>query len=69
MNHLGAAMPQRVRGANHDVCPGGIAPPNAALPLERNELLLYLDNFCLDKAELLAGGGDVRSLPPPLWIR
>ena len=56
MNHLRVAMPDRAEGANHEVNPGGIAPPNAALLLERNELLLYLDNFCLDKGELHTGG-------------
>ena len=49
-------MPDRAEGPNHEVNPGGIAPPNAALPLERDELLLYLDNFCLDKGELHTGG-------------
>ena len=38
------------------VNPRGIAPPNAALPLERNELLLYLDKVCLEKGELHTGG-------------
>jgi hypothetical protein len=56
VNHLRIAMPDRAQGANQEVNPRGIAPPNAALPLERNELLLYLDNFCLEKGELHTGG-------------
>jgi len=36
---------------------GDIDPPKAVLILELNELLLYLDNFCLDlgKGELHTG--------------
>jgi hypothetical protein len=49
-------MPDRAEGANQEVNPRGIASPNAALPLERNELLLYLDNFCLEKGELHTRG-------------
>jgi len=56
VNHLRAATPDRREGTYHEVNPGGIAPPNAALPLERNELLLYLDNFCLDKREIAHRG-------------
>jgi hypothetical protein len=56
MSDLRVAMPDRAEGANHVVNPRGIAPPNAALPLERNELLLYLDKVCLEKGELHTGG-------------
>jgi len=70
VNDLRVAMPDLAEGDQWEVIQeDDIAPPKAARVLERHELLVYLDNFCLDKGVLHTGDCDVRVLLPPLWIR
>jgi len=54
-DNLRVAIPDHAESANHKVSQGDIAPPKSAPVLELSELLLYLDNFCLDEGELNIG--------------